>query len=45
MLVKSLTHRNIIRYEAMYLDLKKHLCWLVMELANTPSLVRTIITS
>lgn len=45
MLVKGLCNRNIIKYEALYLDLKKHLCWLVMELANAASLVRTILTS
>lgn len=32
LLVKNLNHRNVIQYEALYLDLKKHLCWLVMEL-------------
>lgn len=30
MLMKGLAHRNIVKYEALYLDLKKHLCWLVM---------------
>ncbi len=29
-LVKGLNHRNLVKYEALYLDVKKHACWLVM---------------
>jgi serine/threonine protein kinase len=31
LLIKNLHHRNLIKYEALYIDLKKHACWLVME--------------
>lgn len=31
LLIKNLRHRNLIQYEALYIDLKKHACWLVME--------------
>lgn len=44
-LVKGLAHRNIIQYEALYLDLQKHACWLVMELFDAPSLARLTLTS
>ena len=44
-LMKSLSHRNIVKYEALYLDLKKHLCWLVMEFFEAPSLLRTPLRS
>jgi hypothetical protein len=45
MLVKNLNHRNVIKYEALYLDLKKHACWLVMELFQAPSIARTVLTN
>lgn len=28
--IRSLNHENIIKYEHMYLDLHKHICYLVM---------------
>jgi hypothetical protein len=31
LLVKNLRHRCVIKYEALYIDIKKHACWLVME--------------
>lgn len=42
-LMKGLNHRNIVKYEALYLDIKKHACWLVMELFNAPNLARVVI--
>lgn len=45
MLMRGLSHKNIVKYEALYLDLKKHSCWLVMELLSSPSLVRVPIRS
>lgn len=36
--VRELNHPNIIRYKALYLDLQKHLAYLVMEYVNLPSL-------
>lgn len=38
--VRKLDHPNIIRYKALYLDLEKHLAYLVMELINLPSLLQ-----
>jgi len=40
-MVKNVSHPNIVKYEALYVDLKKHACWLVMELLSAPSLART----
>ena len=36
--MKRLKHPNIIKYEALYIDPKKHLGWLVMELVSLSSL-------
>jgi len=36
--MKRLNHPNIIKYEALYIDLGKRMGWLVMELINYPSL-------
>ena len=41
-LLRHLSHRNIVQYEALYLDLKRHQCWLVMELFESPNLARVI---
>lgn len=30
-MVKGLRHKSLIKYEALYIDMKKHACWLVME--------------
>lgn len=38
--VRKLDHPNIIRYKALYLDLEKHLAYLVMELIHLPSLLQ-----
>jgi hypothetical protein len=32
--LRKLKHPNIIRHEALYIDMKKHQGWLVMELIN-----------
>jgi serine/threonine protein kinase len=36
--VRALQHPNIIKYRAIYLDMKKHLSYLVMEYLSLPSL-------
>jgi serine/threonine protein kinase len=36
--MKRLRHPNIIKYQALYIDAKKRMGWLVMELVNSPSL-------
>jgi calcium-dependent protein kinase len=36
--MKRLKHHNIIKYEALYIDIKRRLGWLVMELVQAPSL-------
>lgn len=36
--VKSLKHKAIIKYKAMYLDLCKHIAYLVMEYVPHPNL-------
>ena len=36
--VKGLKHPNVVQYKALYIDLKKHLCYLVMEYITLPSL-------
>lgn len=45
MLMKGLSHKNIVNYEALYLDLKKHSCWLVMEFCPLPNLLGRTISS
>ena len=44
-MIKSLHHPNIIKYEAFYVDTRKRMGWLVMELVNSPSLEKTFIKS
>jgi len=43
--MKKLKHPNIIRYEALYVDMKKHAGWLVMELVEKPTLDKVQIKS
>jgi serine/threonine protein kinase len=40
--IRRLDHPNIVRYKALYLDLEKHLAYLVMEYINLPSLIKYI---
>lgn len=37
--IRKLDHPNIIKYQAMYLDLKKHTCFLVMDYLDMPDLL------
>jgi len=43
--IKSLHLPNIIKYEAFYVDTRKRMGWLVMELVNSPSLEKAFIKS
>jgi hypothetical protein len=36
--MKRLKHPSIIKYEALYVEPRKRMGWLVMELAKAPSL-------
>ena len=45
LIMKRLKHPNIIKYEALYIDLKKHQGWLVMEYAQLPSLEKVSVKS
>ena len=36
--IRNLDHPNIIKYKALYLDLQKRNCYLVMEYETMPSL-------
>ena len=45
LMVKNLNHPNLIKYEALYIDLKKHASWLVMEYFQAKPLSFTTITS
>ena len=36
--LSQLKHPNILRYEALYIDMKKHQGWLVMQLVSHPTL-------
>lgn len=38
--MKRLKHPNIIKYEALYVDTKKRMGWLVMEFVDLPSLAK-----
>jgi serine/threonine protein kinase len=38
LIMKSLSHPYIIKYEALYIDVQKHAGWLVMEFIDSPSL-------
>ncbi len=40
LVLKRLKHPYILSYEGLYLDIKKHQGWLVMELAEAPSLAK-----
>ncbi len=42
--LSRLKHPHIIKYEALYIDVKKHLGWLVMELVSYPSLLKAKLT-
>ena len=37
--IRGLDHPNIIQYKAMYLDLRKHTCYLVMDYLKMPNLL------
>ena len=39
--IRALDHPNIIKYRAMYLDLRKHTCYLVMDYLKMPNLLET----
>jgi cyclin-dependent kinase-like len=43
--LKELRHSSIIRYKALYLDLKQHCAYLVMECFDKPSLAEINISS
>lgn len=36
--LRNIVHQSIIRHEALYIDMKKHQGWLVMELVEFPTL-------
>jgi serine/threonine protein kinase len=36
--IYSLDHPNIVKYKALYIDMRKKLCYIVMEYINLPSL-------
>lgn len=36
--IRSLDHLNIVKYKALYIDMRKKLCYIVMEYVNLPSL-------
>ena len=38
-IIRALNHPNIIKYRAMYLDLPKHTCYLVMDYLKMPNLL------
>lgn len=38
MAVRALNHQNIVKYKALYIDMRKKLCYIVMEYINLPSL-------
>lgn len=37
--IRALDHPNIVKYQAMYLDLRKHVCYLVMDYETMPNLL------
>jgi serine/threonine protein kinase len=43
--MKRLNHPNVIKYFAIYIDLKKHQGWLVMEYIDFPSLEKAKVKS
>ena len=43
-MLKKLNHKNIIKYEALFLDIKKHAGWLIMQLISAPSLSKITFT-
>ena len=45
LVMKRLNHPNIIKYEALILDPKKHKGWLIMELVNMSSLSKAVLKS
>ena len=40
MAIKGLNHPGVIKYKALYLDLCKHICYLVMEYVPHPNLTQ-----
>jgi calcium-dependent protein kinase len=44
-MMKRLRHPCIVRYESLFIDMKKRLAWLVMEHMNYPSLEKASIRS
>lgn len=37
--VRKLNHPNIIKFKALYIDMKKHLSYLVMDYVTEPNLL------
>jgi hypothetical protein len=37
--IQNLDHPNILKYKALYFDLKKHVSYLVMEYLSYPNLL------
>ena len=37
--IKALDHPNIVKYQKMFLDLRKHTCYLVMDFQTMPNLL------
>lgn len=42
LVMKNLNHPNIVKYEALYVDTRRRMAWLVMELVNASSLDQVI---
>ena len=42
--IRKLKHSNILKHEALYIDMKKHQGWLVMELVSHPTLDQVKLT-
>ncbi len=40
--MKRLDFPHLVRYEALYIDLRKHMAWLVMEYVGASSLGRAL---
>ena len=45
LVMKRLNHPNLIRYEALYIDPKKRIAWLIMELSTFPPLSEVVLKS
>ena len=45
LVMRRLKHPNTIKYEALYIDPKKHQGWLVMEYVSLPSLSKANVKS